>query len=445
MNNSYQKFTKSFQTSLALYAFALSTIVALVTTSFFVERKMMKSQNKFATIINVSGKQRMLSQRIAAFAHRSTLSNDSYEVEEYKKEIRSNLAELRKSFLLLNSDGLLELNNQELITLHKNERDKILEFFDFVDRFANLEMSSELSGKIFQKASGPVLKYYETETLLREKRAQEILNEYLTIKSFLYMCTVILILAEGLLMFYPLAKRNLANHKEILHLYEEEEKLKKFSELGESLSRMVHEINNPLTVIMMKAKNLMNSDCSDEVKATLDVILKNLDRVTKIIKSTKSIYRKSNNDPLTEVSIKKIALEALDASRLLRDSKDIIYDTENLNDLSIQGREHQLFQVYLNLIVNAIDSLNNSNVSSKKITITAHTENKTGVTRIFDNGPGIPDGSDEKVFQSLYTTKINGTGMGLAECRRLVELDQGSIRINRKIHDSCFEIIYPLA
>ncbi len=444
MNNSDQKFTQSFESSLAIYAFALSIIVALVTTSFFIERKMMKAQNKFATIINVSGKQRMLSQRIAAFAHRSILTRDPQLIETYRKEIRSNLAELRKSFLLLNSDGLLELNNKEIIAFNKKERDKIIDFFNTVDGF-NHNMNLEMSAIIFQKASGPVLSYYEKATSLREKRAQEILDEYLTIKSILYMCTVILILAEGLLMFYPLAKKNLANYREIMHLYEEEEKLKKFSELGESLSRMVHEINNPLTVIMVKSKHLMNSDCSQEAKETLEVILKNLDRVTKIIKSTKSIYRKSNNDPLTKVSIKKIAIEAVDASRLLRDSADIVYDTDNVRDLTILGREHQLFQVYLNVIVNAIDSLNNSKLPMKKITITAHAEENFGVTRIYDNGPGIPEGSDERVFQTLYTTKINGTGMGLAECRRLVELDNGSIKINRKIHDSCFEIIYPMA
>lgn len=445
MNNSYQKFTKSFESSLALYAFALSTIIALVTASFYVERQMMKKQSKFASIINISGKQRMLSQRIAAFAHRAYLTKDENLQKIYKQEIQSNLEELRKTFLLLNSEGLLELNTKEIAELDTKERNKVLEFFNLIDSFTNDRMTSEGSLVIFQNATGPILKYFDSSTLIREKRAKEIFDEYLDIKNFLYLCTVVLVLAEGLLLFYPMAKRNLANYKEIMHLHEEEEKLKKFSELGESLSRMVHEINNPLTVIMVKSKQLMYSNCNEDTKSNLEIILKNLDRVMKIIKSTKSIYRKSDNDPLAKVSMKKIALEAIDASRLLRDTADISYDTDNLEDMMILGREHQLFQVFLNVIVNAIDSLNSTELTTKKITVSGHIENNHGITRIYDNGPGIPLGSEEKVFQSLYTTKINGTGMGLAECRRLVELDQGTIKINRVIHDSCFEITYPIA
>jgi signal transduction histidine kinase len=151
----------------------------------------------------------------------------------------------------------------------------------------------DLVARIYNLSTSDILTYFDQVTLARERRANKILQDYLAIKNFLFFTTILLVIAEGLFIFYPLARNNLKNAENIFEMHKEEERLKKFSEIGESFSRAMHEINNPLTVISVKANKLdpvwtLLPEC---IKA-LDLINVNVDRILKIIKSTKAFIAK---------------------------------------------------------------------------------------------------------------------------------------------------------
>lgn len=449
MSRKDQPFYKYYERSLAIYALALTMIIALITASFFIERKILISQDKFAVIINMSGKQRMLSQRLAVFSLLSLNAKSDSEIANIQSLIKKDLNELRQLQLQLNQEGSTQLNSEVTNLITKQYRERISMFFNSADLMTtpavlNSIFREQVVRGLYTQATTDILTYYEQMTLAREKRANAIVHEYLDVKYFLFATTILLILAEGLLIFYPQAKRNLRNAEQILEMHNEEDQLKKFSDIGESFSRAMHEINNPLTVIGIKTKQMLSKhDLAPESRRGLELIQVNTDRIIKIIKSTKAIYRKGDNDPQTYVNLKNVALEAMESSRMLREAQNIQFKLDNLDDATIKGHEHQIFQVFLNLITNAIDSLNESDLEQKEIYMEVKQDKTESLFRISDNGPGIPPENEEMIFKGLYTTKTHGTGMGLSESKRLVELHNGTLKINHEISNSCFEIHYP--
>lgn len=448
---SNQPFYKYYERSLVIYAVALGIIITLIAASFLVEKKILSSQEKFAIIINMSGRQRMLSQRLAVHSLQSLRIKTDTEMIMLQSKIKKDLNDLRQTYLQLNEEGKTELNTEKTKNLNQTYRDQVNAFFNSVDVLTtpaafSSQFRLQMANVIYPQATTEILRYFEQMTQAREVRANEIINEYLNIKFILFVATVSLILIEGVFIFYPLARTNFKNAEKILLLHQEESRLKRLSEIGEAFSRAMHEINNPLTVINVKSKQMLNRDeLRPESKKSVEQICNNVDRIMKIIKSTKAIYRKGDNDPEVIVNLKKVLLDAMDSSRMIREINDIQFQIKNLDDALIKGQEHQVFQVFLNLITNAIDSLNETDLEQKEIFLEVKKEKAESLVRISDSGPGISPDKENLVFQGYYTTKTHGTGMGLSESKRLVELQNGTIHINHNISDSCFEIHYPSA
>ncbi len=432
-----------------IYAFALSIIIALISTSFLIERKLLHSQKKFASIINISGKQRMLSLRLTVLAQQLKLVNDVNNLKSLQQEIKKNLTELKRYYFLLSEEGMTELNSAKTRTISTSNREIVNQFFNYANQLTtdavfHSTRKNQVVKNIQLLAGGSILKLFDELTLEREVQANRILQDYIEFKYFLYLCTVILVLLEGVLLFYPLARKNLKNSIEIIHLHREEEKLKKFSELGEVFSTTIHEISNPLSVALYKVSSLIKrSDSQQAVNESLSQVEKNLLRIAKIIKSAKSIYRQGDNDLVMPVLLSRVTHEAIEAASILRSIKEIDINVIVHKEIVVEAREHQVFQVFLNLIINAIDALSNLEQKNKTISIEINQESDFAVFRIKDTGHGISETDEEKIFKSLYTTKVHGTGMGLTECKRIMESYGGTIRLNRCLGPSCFEVLFP--
>ena len=212
-----------------------------------------------------------------------------------------------------------------------------------------------------------------------------------------------------------------------MQLYQAE----KLASLGRLAAGVAHEINNPLTGVMTFASFLLKrADHDPELKADLEVIVRETMRCREIVKGLLDFARPtpgkrtkvSANDIIThaeavlhnQLMIKKITFEA----RLDPNLPDIMAD------------RGQLEQVYLNLIVNAIDAVEENG----RITVSTDHVRENGsayvAVSVRDNGPGIPPDQIPKVFEPFYTTKgAKGTGLGLAVVWAIMEKHQGSIRI----------------
>jgi len=93
----------------------------------------------------------------------------------------------------------------------------------------------------------------------------------------------------------------------------------------------------------------------------------------------------------------------------------------------VLGDKVQLQQVVLNLIVNAADAMSQNPPEDRKISMGTQVKNRRIRVTIRDFGPGIDQGTLERIFQPFFTTKRTGLGMGLAVCQTIVEAHDGHI------------------
>ncbi len=100
-----------------------------------------------------------------------------------------------------------------------------------------------------------------------------------------------------------------------------------------------------------------------------------------------------------------------------------------------------MHRVIDNLVKNAVDAMPNGG----KVVISAEKGKDVVLIRVSDTGMGIPEGSRERIFSPLYTTKAGGMGLGLTYCRRAVEAMGGSINFESKIDKgTTFTVTLPI-
>jgi signal transduction histidine kinase len=109
------------------------------------------------------------------------------------------------------------------------------------------------------------------------------------------------------------------------------------------------------------------------------------------------------------------------------------------------GNQAQLEQVFLNLVMNAIEAMSASNAVARVLQVkTAVDENDLLIT-VADTGPGIDPKSIDKIFDAFYTTKPAGMGMGLSICRSIVQSHGGRLWASRRDSGLTFYVSLPVA
>jgi len=115
-------------------------------------------------------------------------------------------------------------------------------------------------------------------------------------------------------------------------------------------------------------------------------------------------------------------------------------------DLNVKGDAVQLQQVFLNLIINAMDAISEAEAKEREVSVTTNLSGANAEIRISDTGPGIATGDLKNVFDPFFTTKPQGMGMGLAIVRTIVEAHRGQISAaNQSSGGALFTIRLPIA
>lgn len=105
----------------------------------------------------------------------------------------------------------------------------------------------------------------------------------------------------------------------------------------------------------------------------------------------------------------------------------------------------QLQQVMLNLIVNALEAMDAVTDRPRALSITSAIDDSKGVViMVGDNGAGIEPKNMQRIFDSFFTTKVHGMGMGLSICRSIIENHDGSLLVSSgDPHGTVFQVILP--
>ena len=111
------------------------------------------------------------------------------------------------------------------------------------------------------------------------------------------------------------------------------------------------------------------------------------------------------------------------------------------------GDQAQLEQVFLNLVMNAIEAMKSSKSDHRVLELkTSVNEGHEVLVTVADNGPGVGAENLDKIFDAFFTTKPDGMGMGLSICKTIIESHEGSLTaIPNKPHGMEFRVVLPIA
>jgi len=237
-------------------------------------------------------------------------------------------------------------------------------------------------------------------------------------------------------------------------------RMDRLAALGVLASGLAHEIRNPLAGIKTMAQTLEEEmNASDYRREYVARIIRQVNRLDELLKSFFS-YARPRAPVRKHYQVSEIIREvtALLDKRL---KKSNVYLVERYNEglLPIFVDFHQIQQVFLNLILNALDAMPNGGqltIESQMVTTTLRavdrrkgypkrTEPSTFVeARISDTGVGIPSEHLEAIFDPFFTTKPQGSGLGLSIAYRIIEEHGGEIRVQSEVSKgSTFTVLLP--
>ncbi|MGD2126101.1 MAG: ATP-binding protein [Desulfobacteraceae bacterium] len=187
----------------------------------------------------------------------------------------------------------------------------------------------------------------------------------------------------------------------------------KMGAVGQMAAGVVHEIGQPLTSISGLIDLLKILGPSEDAKKHLELMKSEMERLTGIISRFKTFSRVSE-EKMSPISLSQV----VDATHVLLDHqlqmKNIDCVVEKTDGLPfIMGDRNSLEQVLINLIINAMDALEEEKRSHPSIHIRTYSDEDHVFVSIEDNGPGIPEEIKERIFDPFFTTKSEGKGTGL--------------------------------
>src|ERR671931_1175957 len=206
--------------------------------------------------------------------------------------------------------------------------------------------------------------------------------------------------------------------------------------LGQTISGVAHELNNPLATILSWAERLsQRTTLEDPVRRGLETILSESERAARIVRNLLTFARKRQTTramvDVNQVVRATLALRAYEQ----RVTNITVIDALAAGLPQVFADGHQIQQVLLNLIINAEQAMLSANGRGTIVVRTwQDAEHESVILEINDDGPGIPQDLQPKIFDPFFTTKEvgKGTGLGLTVAYAIVQEHGGRIRLESR-------------
>lgn len=203
--------------------------------------------------------------------------------------------------------------------------------------------------------------------------------------------------------------------------------------MGELAASLAHEVNNPLGAMVTNAsagqRLLARGQLpADELRELLADIVADGHRAREVIQGIRNMVRKSeaSHSLVSMNDVIRDLLRIVRADAIARNVSLIAEVDENAG--IVLADRVQLLQVLLNLTLNAFEALTVIRAEARRVVIRAEpVEDGKICVSVRDTGPGFPDGIVDQLFEAFFTTKAEGTGMGLAIARSIIEAHGGTL------------------
>lgn len=220
----------------------------------------------------------------------------------------------------------------------------------------------------------------------------------------------------------------------------------RLTELGQMVSALAHEVNQPLTAManyLSGAQRLLAAGNQAGGAAAMARVAEQLERARQIIRRLRDLVRKRQ----TERGVVNLAktIEEASAIALVGASASLRLEIRVAEDAAEAVIDKiQIQQVLLNLIRNAMEAMAES--ERRELIISTSLERERVAVHVADSGPGLPDNVRARLFQPFVTTKPDGMGVGLSVCRHIIEAHGGVLRAaNRDGGGTVFSFTLPPA
>jgi two-component system sensor histidine kinase FlrB len=227
-------------------------------------------------------------------------------------------------------------------------------------------------------------------------------------------------------------------------LQEHVAKLKRLSSLGKMVASLAHQIRTPLSAAMLYGANLANRTLTESSRSRFQGKLMNrLQDLETQVNDMLLFARSGDQKIVEEVSLVNLLEYVQDASEgLLTRIEGNLQCRLPDPDLLIMANKSALSSAITNLISNAVEATG----KGVRLYITALRRGEDQVEiSVMDNGPGIEKQHIAKVMEAFYTTKSQGTGLGLAVVQSIAQAHKGSVEIKSEFgKGSCFTLVLPL-
>jgi PAS domain S-box-containing protein len=203
--------------------------------------------------------------------------------------------------------------------------------------------------------------------------------------------------------------------------------------MGQLSASIAHEISQPLGAALSYANAASHWLAAqppnlEEVRRDLGFIIESGARASEVIDRIRALVKKA--PPRKDwLEINEAILQVITLAQNEIASNGILVRTQLVEALpAIQGDRVQLQQVILNLLINAIEAMSAMSEGPRELLFsTAKTDSGGVLVAVRDSGPGLAPESIDQLFESFYTTKPGGLGLGLSICRSIIEAHQGRL------------------
>lgn len=452
-----EKSTQSFMTSRYIVALV---IVALLSAASYLSIRTIIIQNEYsAPIINISGRQRMLSQRTAMFSQQlfTDISNEEkLAIQQSLKESAELMSESHQKLSLTYNGSELDhkmtkeeykLYYEAPVNLDQQVKDYLFHARFLIEADVNeIHDYKEHLEYISEHAPAKLLTSLDMAVELYENVALDGFDHVKTIKLTIFIATLFILLLEAIFIFKPMVKVIMRSQKSLKEANQAK---------SDFLSMMSHEIRTPLNAIIGMSEILLGTKLDSWQKKQTHTILRSSEHLLTVINDVLTFTQ--NKDGKLEIQENPFDLElcinaifSIYTDQCQEKSLDLLFRYNPQLPKHFIGDNARIQQILHSLVSNAIKFTNeghvlirvddNSNLAGSGVKIS-----------IEDTGIGISSENQQKIFEAFTqedmssTRQHAGSGMGLAIVKDIVTALGGEVGVDENTHGgSTFWFTYPM-
>lgn len=248
----------------------------------------------------------------------------------------------------------------------------------------------------------------------------------LTIDIFLLILVYILLSAFILYLFDIMDK--------LSGIYLNIKELERDKQLKNSLFKLTHEIKNPLAVCKGYL-TMINIDNKEKTEKYLNIIKQEIERSLNIMADFSELNKIKLNKELIDINM--LVEEVYNSLNLLMYNKNITINYKNNEEIFLSCDYNKIKQVLINLIKNSYEAITNEGI----IDIKTYKDKNSFYIEIKDNGSGMDENTLDKITEMFYTTKQEGTGLGVVLSNEIIKAHNGTLKYESKLNQGTKAII----